>query len=361
MPSAELSSPNLIAAQSRIDKKTVCPAADSDRLCGTDFGILGSAVEDVGRIPEMVVYLDLVFLINLVIDGALLMLTAWTTRTAIVHWKLAAASVVGAAYAGLMLFPEMSYGFTLPVKAAFSLTMIGIAFGFTPVRRFMRLIGVFYLVNFAAAGCVLGMHYIWLSSGDVMNGVLYTHSGGIVIPLHVGLTLVVVGVPAGIWLYMRVMGSFKRKQAVAAYIAIVTVQIGDFQLECSGLIDTGNQLYDPLTKTPVIVMETRTWTEVLPPQWIARIRSCEADRIAGDIGKVDFAWSDRIRLVPFRGIGKGSGFMLALKPDRVTVTSDDRKFVTHRVLVGFDGGKLSSDDSYQAILHPMLLQEGAAG
>ena len=32
------------------------------------------------------------------------------------------------------------------------------------------------------------------------------------------------------------------------------IQLAEEELELAGLIDSGNQLYDPLTKTPVMIM-----------------------------------------------------------------------------------------------------------
>ncbi|MNJ63845.1 Sporulation factor SpoIIGA [compost metagenome] len=69
-----------------------------------------------------------------------------------------------------------------------------------------------------------------------------------------------------------------------------------------------------------------------------------------------FPWRDRLRLVPYRGINKGSQFMLALKPDEVCVVRDGQKVVTTKVLIGLDGGQLSSEKTYRAIIHPVLME-----
>ncbi|UUZ85567.1 sigma-E processing peptidase SpoIIGA [Paenibacillus sp. P26] len=48
--------------------------------------------------------------------------------------------------------------------------------------------------------------------------------------------------------------------------------------------------------------------------------------------------------------------MLAIKPDRVIITTEDKQIESMKVLIGLDGGRLSSDNAYQAIIHPSLLQ-----
>jgi stage II sporulation protein GA (sporulation sigma-E factor processing peptidase) len=63
-----------------------------------------------------------------------------------------------------------------------------------------------------------------------------------------------------------------------------------------------------------------------------------------------------MRLIPYRAVGKGTQFMIALKPDEVRVTIGGHEVVTTRVLIGLDGGTLSSDGMYRAIIHPALTE-----
>jgi stage II sporulation protein GA (sporulation sigma-E factor processing peptidase) len=123
------------------------------------------------------------------------------------------------------------------------------------------------------------------------------------------------------------------------------------------LIDTGNQLYDPLTRTPVMVMEASNWENELPPAWLKGIRDSQVDRLIAGLDSEPFAWQDRLRLVPFRGINRGSQFMLAVKPDSVEINRDGQVYETSKVLIGLDGGKLAADGAYQAIIHPSMVQQ----
>jgi stage II sporulation protein GA (sporulation sigma-E factor processing peptidase) len=49
-------------------------------------------------------------------------------------------------------------------------------------------------------------------------------------------------------------------------------------------------------------------------------------------------------------------FLLAIKPDLVTVIQSGTRFETARVLVGLNPDRLAADQQYQAIIHPALLQ-----
>ncbi|MDB5053600.1 MAG: sigma-E processing peptidase SpoIIGA [Bacilli bacterium] len=304
----------------------------------------------------MIVYVDLIFFMNFAIDGALLLATAWTQKIKVKGWRVVAGAGIGAAYVIFMLFPQMSFLFTFLVKFGFSILMLCSTFGFGRFKRFARILGAFYLVNFVAAGGILGIHYFLLSSNDVMNGIWFTHSGGLAFGLQVGLGFVFLVLLGTLWFYVRMSRMSLKREEVLTWITDVTVYVDSHIFTCKGLIDTGNRLYDPLTQMPVMVVEAETWKAYLPEAWLKCIQQSEVEQIFVHLDHVDFQGQERLRLIPFRGINKSGQFMLAIKPDQVVVQFNDRQMTTSKVLVGFDGGRLSSDNAYQAILHPALIE-----
>lgn len=310
----------------------------------------------------MVVYIDLIFLMNLIIDAALLGVTAWMRKLRIRVWRLAAAAGIGAAYVLMMFLPQLSFLYTFLTKFLFSVVMLFVAFGFGSLQTYLRNMGAFYIVNFVAAGGILGVHYLLQTSGEVWNGMWYSATGGASFELKIGAVFVLV-VFFGVLIGFRLVQASRQKQIqLSSYLGEVTVRIGEQSVTCTGLVDTGNQLTDPLTRMPVMVMETSLWDEYLPEGWAAKIRSGGADNLIMELSGDDrFPWRERLRLVPYRGINKGSQFMIALKPDEVQVKVAGQLTSSHRVLVGFDAGKLSSEGAYQAIIHPALTEHGSDG
>lgn len=302
----------------------------------------------------MVVYLDLIFLLNLLIDGATLQTTAWARSIKASPWRILAAAAIGASYVIMMFVPELSFMFTFIIKCLFSIIMVYTAFGFGSMQHFLRNFGVFYLVNFAAAGGIFAIHYFLQSSHEVMNGMLFTQSGGLKFELQIGGLFTILLFPVLILFYRKIMNERKRREILTRYFADTKVYIDEHCASCTGLIDTGNQLYDPLTRTPVMVMEASYWKDVLPEGWIRRIQEGETDQLLKAIGTDDFIYQDRLRFIPYKGINRGSQFMLALKPDKVVITHNDCITETKNVFIGLNANKLCSDGSYQAIIHPTL-------
>ncbi|OPH47522.1 sigma-E processing peptidase SpoIIGA [Paenibacillus ferrarius] len=304
----------------------------------------------------MVVYADLIFLLNFLMDAAILIVTAKTRKISFKWWRIVGSSFLGASYVVIMFLPVPLFLFTFSVKCMFCIGMIMTAFGFGSLQNLLRNLGTFLLVNFAVAGGMFGIHYVLASSSDVMKGIVFTQSGVALFQLNMGGILFVLAllIPL-LWWFKTVFQSTKQREVMTTFLAEITIHVGDYTASCKGLIDTGNQLYDPLTRTPVMVMEVSEWGDVFPAQWLERIRSADVDQIISGLGEEEFVWQDRLRLVPYRGVNRNTQFMLAIKPDKVVITHNQTQTEASKVLIGLDGGKLCSDGSYQAIIHPALI------
>jgi stage II sporulation protein GA (sporulation sigma-E factor processing peptidase) len=314
-----------------------------------------------GGEERMVVYIDLIFLLNFSIDWTLLWATAQARRMRMRWWRGALSSAIGASYVLMLFLPSLSFMFTFLIKCVISVLMIIVAFGFGGLQSFLRNLGLFYLINFAAAGAIFGIGYVLQSSGELMNGMFVSRSGGLHFRLEqYVLWFIVPTFILALWLYRVVWLSSKRREAVTGFMAEVRIYIEGVETVCQGLIDTGNQLYDPLTRTPVMVLEASEWKSYMPDSWLQRIKNAEVDQIISAIGTEECLWQDRLRLVPYRGVNRGTQFMLAVKPDKVVIIRDGTPTETNKVLVALDGGRLSSDGSYQAIIHPMLVESCAS-
>lgn len=306
----------------------------------------------------MVVYIDLIFITNLLIDGTLLWLTGWMRKIKTPWWRISLSAVLGALYVIMMFVPELTFMYTFLIKFGLSLFMLWIAFGFGSLQHYMRNMGAFYIINFAAAGGIIGIHYLLQNSSDIWDGIWYTTSGGLSFELKIGFWFMVISFIIVILWFKLVQSSKRKLDNRHVYLAEVKVSIGGEQVSCTGLLDTGNQLCDPLTRIPVMVMEASLWADYLPASWRDKLVEGEADKLIMELGEEGstFPWQDRLRLVPYRGVNRGTAFMLALKPDYVEICMDSRISVSTRVLIGLDGGTLSAEKAYRAIIHPDMIE-----
>ncbi|MBN2983385.1 sigma-E processing peptidase SpoIIGA [Cohnella algarum] len=126
----------------------------------------------------MTVYVDLVFLTNLAVDGTVLLTTAKVRKLRPGRTRIALSAAAGAAYAAIMFLADIPYLYTFGAKVIVSAIMVWIAFGYGGPLRFIRLFGAFYLVNFATLGGVIGISFLLKQTGSPWGSVTVTEQGG---------------------------------------------------------------------------------------------------------------------------------------------------------------------------------------
>ena len=82
----------------------------------------------------------------------------------------------------------------------------------------------------------------------------------------------------------------------------------------TAIIDTGNFLKDPITKIPVIVAEINSLDGLFPSEILHN-----ASKIinGGDIDLGEYA--SKIRVIPFKSLGKDNGLLLGIKIDKAYI------------------------------------------
>lgn len=111
------------------------------------------------------------------------------------------------------------------------------------------------------------------------------------------------------------------------------------------IIDTGNFLREPITKTPVIVLEKNILNEVIPDNVLNNLDKI----IIGndlDIGE----YSSRIRIIPFKSLGKENGILLGIKADKAIIEAEGNIITTKNIIIGIYNGSLSKAGKYHGLI-----------
>ena len=124
----------------------------------------------------------------------------------------------------------------------------------------------------------------------------------------------------------------------------------------NALIDTGNSLYDPISQSPVIIVEFQAIRSLLPED-VQEIFDKYSDDNLGLVSSImsNSEWVSRFRLIPFTSLGKENGMLIGFKPDEVEIIEDDVKKDLRDIIIGVYNKKLSNNDKYKALLHPELI------
>lgn len=296
----------------------------------------------------MVIYADLIFLLNTYIDFLLLWLTSGIRKQQISMWRLIIAAMIGGLYSMLHLWPHFAITYSLPVKILVSMLMIWVAFGWGHFRSYIRNLGVFYLVCFIAGGALIALHYVVSGESQVAGGIFFTQTAnGWGSPVSWGI--IIVGFPL-VWAYTRFsFRSLEERQRVNQYLVPMKIKLNGEEILCMGLIDTGNQLRDPITRAPVIMVEIQSLAAQLPRELIEMVMKKDWEN--GWL-QLPADWMTKVRMIPYRPAGRDFEMMIVIKPDQVEIQHEDKWNNVQKVLIGIDVGRISSDGTYQAIIHP---------
>jgi stage II sporulation protein GA (sporulation sigma-E factor processing peptidase) len=293
------------------------------------------------------VYVDMLFLINFLMDFVVLWAAAKMAQIRVSLWRLMMGAVIGACYSVLVLLPEFQILSGLEMKIIVSVLMAMAAYLPLSLKKFGQVVLYFYLVAFTMGGAVLGLIYLMGSSS--LTGIMSN------LPLHylwllIALVTAVVLGKYGI--------AYLKKSLLQDLLKVpVEIRIQGKQFSVTGLVDTGNQLVDPLTGSPVIIVEYGVLKPYLP---------VELQEIIDTSGEVDLSKLIEVipdegsvfsfRLIPFTTIGKRHGMLVGFRPDEIIVLAGDQRVCKTDVVIGIYNRRLSPRGSYRALLHPDLIQ-----
>ncbi len=298
----------------------------------------------------MEIYLDILFLENLVINYLILYTTSKLSKLRASTLRLFAGAAVGAFYVILLiLLPGMKAYYTIFSKLLLSLFIIAVTFSPRKVLEFIKVLVIFYISTFIFAGAALAFLYFNQQGGFVKNGIIYEF-GRSKLSLII-FSIFTVGIIIKIFLEVIQTRLLRDRLLIPITIAFDNRTVG-----MPALIDTGNSLKDPLTNIPVMVVEYQALQELLPEE----IRGIFINRHEDDLNCItntisSSKWFSRFRLIPFSSLGKENGMLLGFKPDLVVIGEDEEKKNIKNVIVGIYNKSLSNNEKYKALLGPDLV------
>lgn len=246
-------------------------------------------------------YIDQFFLEQLLTDGILLFLAAKLLGKNLSVRRLAAGSAVGAAVTTALIYLGH------PMLSFLGLVCAGIV-SFTG-RELRRLPGV-----------ILALLFTTVCFGGVQSA-----AAELVEP-----PFVVSAAAAGCILY-EAKRRYTEKEYQSQSKAEVTIVWDGISLTLQGFVDTGNSLQEPLSGSPVSILDQRAAGELLSEGWEMR---------------------RGFYLIPYRTIGRKKGWMRAFSADEMRVKMAKNTVCIRHPILAISEDVLSEKGSCRIILHP---------
>ena len=245
----------------------------------------------------MKVYIDLFFLFNVIMDIIIITGVSILLKRKTTIFRIILSSFIGG-ISSLLLFTSID---NLIVEIISICFMMLIVFGYKNFRYTIKNVFYMYILSVLLGGL------LYLFNIKVTTNILISYLIIIIISLEVMI------------LYIKEMK--KMKNIYNNYYNIVIIFKGNEKLSLVGFVDTGNNLYDPYKKRPIILVSSK------------------------------YKRDDGFILVPYYTAG-GEGLLKCIKPLAVYIEGN---IYNGSVLVGFsDSPKLI--DGIDVILHKDIMK-----
>jgi stage II sporulation protein GA (sporulation sigma-E factor processing peptidase) len=278
----------------------------------------------------MVVYVDSLFLINLVIDYIALLVAAKICAAQTPRLRLLAAAAFGALYAVANVLPFGSVLSHPLLKLAAGAVMVLAAFLGQP--RLLRLTLVFFAVSAAFGGAVMAASFF---GAGRFSGILTAVDMRLLV-VAFGLSYIVLTL-----VFRRVA---RHRHGV---IVPLTLRYGTKEVRMKALRDTGNALTDPMSGRPVIVAGVSDIRPLLPLSvtgTVSGLRTKDAVRVLEELSRQEHGM--RFQLVPYSAVGTAGGMLLAFKPDEIIIDGKNKS----GMLLALSPNSVSDGGTYSALL-----------
>lgn len=295
----------------------------------------------------MTIYLDIVFIENIIMNYIILYGTAIIAKIIPKHIRLILASTVGAVYAIIAYMSILKIYSSIILKVILSIVIVYIAFNPPNIKKTMKELLLFYLTSFVFGGAAFFLIYIVKPQDIIIRNGIFVGT----YPLKIAFFGAILG-------FIVVITSFKiikTKLSRKSLLCNIKIKLQNKQIETIAMVDTGNLLKDPISNTPVIVVEHSLLYDILPKQILNNLENILGGELENIPDDVKEKYISKLKVIPFSSLGKQNGMLLGIKADEISIESEDENITKNDLIVGIYDKSLTKRGEYRALVGMNLL------
>lgn len=284
-----------------------------------------------------IVYVDMLFLLNFLMDSVIIYATSLLIRKPPHIPRMILSAGVSSLYSAIMFFPRVSFLYSAFFKIIFLILSVWLAFPVRTLRELIKTTCMFFAVNLIFGGTVFALVF-FTDFGTALGSVV---SNG---EIYINITPSVLAI-ATVLAYMVAYFTAYIKQHNLKQSKIITDAIIWFDskyITVKALCDTGCRLSDPTNGNPAMVISPEAAKKLLPEQFF--------DSLVTD-GIIPLEFKNRYRIIPFCTIDNKNGMMHGFLPDKIRIKNHE---IT-KTVVAVSKTVFGKDADFSAIFNPELL------
>ncbi len=290
----------------------------------------------------MTIYIDIVIIENLIMNYIILCATGIVSKNKIRHLRLIMASLLGAIYSVVAYMKILEIYSNIVLKILLSVIIVYIAYNPQTVKKLWKTLVMFYLVSFVFGGVAFSLIYIIKPQDIIMKNGLFLGTyplKTIILGAIVAFTIIIIAVKI-----------IRKKFTTKDMICDIEIMLNNKKINTKALIDTGNMLKEPITNTPVVVVEKILLYECIPKEILNNINQI----IGGDLEKIpqqiQSQYISKLKLIPFSSLGKQYGMLLGIKVQQIKIIKESEEITKENIIVGIYQQSLTKNGEYQALM-----------
>ena len=290
----------------------------------------------------MTVYLDVVFLENIIINYIILYVTGIISKAKIKQKRILFGAIIGAIYSVIYYLFKLKIYSSVIIKIVLSIIIIYVSFNSKNFKDLAKKTILFYFVSFVFGGASIAIIYMVNSENiTIQNGVLvgnYT------------IKIILIGIVIAYFTIIIAFNIKKTKISKKDLICDISIILNNKIIKTKAMIDTGNLLKEPITNKPVIVMEHTLLYDIIPKEILNNIENI----LGGDLSKIPEKIQDeyvsKLKVIPFSSLGKTNGMLLGIKGENLTIYLNEETKIIDTVIIGIYNNSLTKRGEYRSLL-----------
>lgn len=252
------------------------------------------------------------------------------------------ASGIGSIYAITTYVTELHIYTSIISKVILSIIMVYVSFNPQSIKKLFKQVFIFYLTSFVFGGVALYLIYVIKPQNALIrNGMFVGDYVLKVIFLGAIVAFVVIKIAIKI---------IKTKINSKDMYCNIRIKISGQIVSTKAMIDTGNLAKEPITNTPVIIVESSLLYDILPKEILNNLDMILGGDLSKIPKKIQSQYMSKLRCIPFSSLGKQNGMLLGIKADEIEVEREEDKKITKNVIIGIYDKSLTKRGEYRALV-----------
>lgn len=277
----------------------------------------------------MVVYVDVLLVVNLIVDFFLLKITFKLLKTDPKPIRVLISSGIGAISSLYIFFPESTAFINITYQLIIGSLIMLTALDFKSLKYFLRSVAVFFTVTCVYGGIMTALWQVLKPKGMVINNS--------VVYFNISPLVLILSTVSGYFLYLFLNKIFALPSKTAKKCSLNLYALGK-SVGLTGIIDTGNSITDVLSNSEIIIVDKAVAVSLL--------------------GTEDFSndplYATRYRTIPCETV-MGRSLLEGFRCDMGEIRFEDKVIPLTNPVIALS--KTPIKENYSAILNPKILEK----